>query len=354
MGGGRGRSGSGVQKPARRGMNTRGSGGALRTILAYLPLVGKIMIAIITGVLIFAGYRAAASASFFETRRVDISGTSRTSTDDVKAAVRRVAATTGVWSADLQAISAEVEKLPWVRSAVVSRVLPDGLRVRVVEREPLAVVRTAAGKFVWVDEDAVTLSRMVPTDQIPVFFIRGWDESGTNEARTENRERIQKYLELSREWAELGLSERVSEVNLGDPHDIRALLSGDDAQIEVRLGERNLGSRLQKALKVLDEQRSTPLGPFITYLVASQDGKITVGHSPAASNIESGTIDSSDTSGQGPETNGQGTTKVTSGKVARGTTKRKTQSEPSTKEERNQKEKPPGDAKKVTRPRRVG
>lgn len=328
--GGRGRSGGVVQKPSRRGAYSHSQGSKLRTVLGYLPFVGKVLLAIIMGVLIFASYRAAASASFFEPRRVEISGTSRASMDQVNAVVRHAAAATGVWRADLQAISTEVEKLPWVRTAIVSRVLPDGLRVRVTERVPRAVIRTTAGKFVWVDEDAVSLSQMSPADQMPAFFIRGWDESGTNEAGAENRERVQKYLEMSREWATLGLNERVSEVNLGDAHDIRALLAGSDAQIEVRLGERNLGTRLQKALKVLDEQRSSPLGPFITYVVASQDGKIIFGYSPGAPPVIDG------------RTETQKQTNNDSRPGARA------------KQKRSQTEKSPGETNKETRPRRVG
>ena len=35
------------------------------------------------------------------------------------------------------------------------------------ERVPRAVVRTAAGRFRWVDDDAVLLGEMLPTDQMP-------------------------------------------------------------------------------------------------------------------------------------------------------------------------------------------
>ena len=50
----------------------------------------------------------------------------------------------------------------------------------------VAVVRTAAGHFVWVDDEGVALGEMKPSDQMPPFFIRGWNEDGTNEARQEN------------------------------------------------------------------------------------------------------------------------------------------------------------------------
>jgi cell division protein FtsQ len=315
-----------------------------------------VLLAIIAGVLIFASYRAAASASFFETRRVDVSGTSRASRDQINAVVHRVAAATGVWRADLQEISAEVEKLPWVRRAIVSRVLPDGLRIRVVERVPLAIVRLSSGKFIWVDEDAVSLSQMSVADQMPAFFIRGWDESGTIQARAENQERIQKYIEMSRDWSSLGLSDRVSEVNLGDPHDIRALLSGNDAQIEVRLGERNLGARLQKALKVLDEQRTTALGPFITYVVASQDGKIIFGYRPGAPPIpvSDRTSDSNQAESEPPATEPRSATATGARKKPNETSTSDARSTGRKKEERYQKEKSNSEANRETRPRRVG
>ncbi len=351
----RGRSSAVVQKPSRRGGNSRDGVAMIRTIIGYVPLVAKVVFAVLIGVFIFAGYRAAGSASFFEARHVDISGTSRTSTDEVKSVVRRAVMANGVWRADLNEVSAEIERLPWVRKAVVSRVLPDGLRIRIIERVPRAVVRTSSGKFIWVDEDAVSLSQMSPNDQMPAFFIRGWDESETKEARTENRERIKKYIEMANELSALGLSERVSEVNLGDSHDIRALLAGDDAQIEVRLGERNLGTRLQKALKVLDEQRSTPLGPYITYLVASQDGKITVGHNAGAPTLKSEGPDSTtadnqvDTAG----VNNRGNTQTTSAKNARDKKAPASNRDDRPKQDREQKVKPPSDAKGETRARRV-
>lgn len=263
-----------VQRPARRERGAASarqtSASGLRRALSYFPLVGKITLAVATGLLIFAGYRAAAAASFFQARKVEVNSTSRASADEIKGLVRRAVMQTGVWRADLDAISTELQRLPWVKSAVVSRVLPDGLRVRVTERVPRAVVRTSAGRLVWVDTDAVMLGPVSPTDQMPPFFIRGLEEGETSAARAANRERMQAYEEMRGEWEQRGLSERVSEVNLDDLRDVRAQLAGDDSQIEVRLGREDFGNRLSRALLELDNQRNTARGPFIMYIDASQ------------------------------------------------------------------------------------
>jgi cell division protein FtsQ len=350
-----------VQRPARRERSATTArsrnAGILRHALAYSPHIGKALLAIITGLLIFAGYRAAASASFFQARSIEVNSTSRASADEIKAVVRRAVAGSGVWDADLNAISEELQRVPWVRSAVVSRVLPDGLRVRVTERVPRAVVRTSAGKLVWVDTDAVMLGAMLPTDQMPTFFIRGLDESATNVARTANRERMQKYEEILREWEAMGLSERVSEVNLDNLRDVRAQLAGEDSQIEVRLGAENMGDGLRRALTALDEQRQTPCGPFINYLEVLPK-KIIVGHAagagpcgsgggstsaaPAKQEIEKPKTDKTQehrSASRSRESNEQATRK---------------EEEQRRKKARDKKEKESGKAKNETRPRRVG
>lgn len=268
-----------TQRPSRRASESFGEtlGTRLRWALGYLPALLKVAIAIALGGLIFAGYRAAAAASFFQIRSVEVRGESCASLADVQALVRREVGKTGVWQADLNDLSTRLERLPWIRTAIVSRVLPDGIRVRLLEREPRAVVRNSAGRFIWVDEDAVMLGEMLPTDQLPAFFLRGWNEEEGEAARLENSERVRKFMELRRAWDNAGLSERVSEVNLMDPRDVRAQLAGDDSQIEVRLGSQDLGKRLKQALDVLDGQRNTPRGALISYVDLNQGKGAIVG-----------------------------------------------------------------------------
>jgi cell division protein FtsQ len=268
-----------AQRPLRRDRDGSGQslGQRMRAILGYVPFILKMVLAIVVGGLIFVGYRAASAASFFQIRKVEIQGNSRASAADVQTMVMREVAKTGVWRAELDEISSHLERLPWIRVAVVSRVLPDGIRVRLEERQPRAVVRTAAGKFLWVDDDAVLLGEMLPTDQMPAFFLRGWNEDPGETIRKENVERVNRFLELQREWGIAGLSERVSEVNVIDIRDVRAQLAGDDSQIEVRLGSQDFGKRLQDALGVLDAHRQTARGQFISYLDLTQGRRAVVG-----------------------------------------------------------------------------
>ena len=275
---GKGRASNAQQRPARRDRESNVSwGGRARHVLGYVPAALKISLTLLIAGLVFMAYRAAASASFFQIKNVETRGVSRSSNESIMATVRRDVSQTGVWRADLTAVSAHLEQLPWVRTAIVTRVLPDGIRVRITERQPRLVIRNSAGRFIWVDEDAVELSEMMPADQMPPFFLRGWDEQGTATARSENQARVKTFMELQKEWETLGLTERVSEVNLIDTHDVRAQLAGDDSQIEIRLGASDLGQRLKKALVVLDSQRQTSRGPLISYIDMTQGKHAIVG-----------------------------------------------------------------------------
>jgi cell division protein FtsQ len=291
-GGGRGRTAElAQQRPVKRGGNGGGGRGGASSrksakggsssswgrALAWMPFAGKTLLVVCVAVVCFMVYRTASSSSFFQLRTVDVSGVSQGSEDQIKAVVRRAGGAQGVWKADLATISSELERQPWVRKAVVTRVLPSGLRVRITERTPRAVVRTAAGRFVWIDDDGVMTGTVAPTQNAPAFFMRGWDESGTESGRAENRRRVEKYLELSREWEAAGIASRVSEVNLDDLRDVRAQLTGDDSQIEVRLGREDLTKRLTQSLEALDEQRSTPRGAHITYIDMTQGKRAVIG-----------------------------------------------------------------------------
>ena len=107
-----GSSRSGVgQRPAKRGSG-ESIAGRLRSLLGYVPTALRIAAIAIVCLLVVVIYRAAASASFFQIKKVETKGTSRASVDEIQTAVRHDVAATGVWRADLQAVSQHLERLP--------------------------------------------------------------------------------------------------------------------------------------------------------------------------------------------------------------------------------------------------
>lgn len=343
----------------------RARGGTLRRALRFAPAALKLLLAVGAGLLIFKGYRVATSASFFQLKRVEVLGTQRAARERIEETISRAASQTGVWNADLDAMSKELRTIPWVRAATVARVLPSGMRVRVTERQPQLIARTAAGRLAWVDDEGVALGSATPTEQD--FIVRGLDESGTDFAHEQNRERVARAVEMRREWASAGHGGRISEVNLDDLRDVRAHLAGSSSQIEVRLGDRDFGKRLARALKALAEvPQDSPRGPVIYLDATRRDNGVTVGFGDGVRSSPNGLAGPDDTAAasgpDAPTTKREGGQTI--GAAARAERARREDAAARKKEnakgkgqkgdERRQAEKPRNASAGATRPRRVG
>ena len=159
-----------------------------------------------------------------------------------------------------------------MRDAVVSRVLPAGLRVSVTERVPRVIVRNRDGRLVWVDDDAVH-ARALRRPRRRRLLLPRLDEATSKTARRENRERVAVVSNSRRDWERAGMSTRVSEVDLADLRDVRVHLAGADAGIQVSLitksddsggaattdearAPQDYSKRFREALKLLDRRRA--------------------------------------------------------------------------------------------------
>ena len=123
----------------------------------------------------------------------------------------------------LDARRAEIQQLPWVEEASVQRILPNRLRVFITERTPVAFFRNGS-ELTLIDAQGVLLDRPAGEDfHFPII-------TGLSEAvpREEREKRVETYLEFMRDvdLVRPGSSERVSELDLGNPRNLLAVLTG--------------------------------------------------------------------------------------------------------------------------------
>lgn len=132
----------------------------------------------------------------------------------------------------------QLEEIPWVEHATVMRLLPDQIRVSVVERKPVAFVREGA-QIGLVDASGVLLSMptaMMAQHHYSFPVVTGIDARDPLPAR---RTRMAVYQRL---LAELDannqhLSEQISEIDLVDPEDARVLMPEQGTDILAHFGE---------------------------------------------------------------------------------------------------------------------
>jgi cell division protein FtsQ len=151
---------------------------------------------------------------------------------------------------------AELQQLPWVEHATVMRLLPNRLRVSIVERTPVAFVRQGS-RIGLVDASGVLLDmpRHGQGDahySFPVVTgIAAGDAASTRAARMKIFEQFTSDLDSSGEH----ISEKLSEVDLSNPEDVKALIPEQGKDVLVHFGDTDFLNRYRKFEAHLPEWR---------------------------------------------------------------------------------------------------
>ncbi|WP_263383942.1 cell division protein FtsQ/DivIB [Granulicella arctica] len=145
---------------------------------------------------------------------------------------------------------AELEALPWVQHATLMRLLPGRLRVSVVERIPVAFVRQGShiglvdGNGVLLDmAPSGTAAQTEPHYSFPVVSgLSANDPASTRAARMKIYERFRSDLDSSGEK----VSEVLSDVDLSNPEDVKALIPANSSEILVHFGDDHFLERYRR------------------------------------------------------------------------------------------------------------
>jgi cell division protein FtsQ len=117
----------------------------------------------------------------------------------------------------------QIQEVSWVEEASVQRILPNHLRVEITERTPIAFFRNGA-ELILIDGHGVLLDRPAGEDfHFPI--VTGLSE---NIPRDEREKRMKTYQEFMKalELVKPGSADRVSEMDLSNPRDLHAVLTG--------------------------------------------------------------------------------------------------------------------------------
>lgn len=183
----------------------------------------------------------------FNVTRVAFTPTEHASANDLRRAADR-ARGRNIFSLDLDTLATEIEKVRWVRSATVKRVLPDRLFCAVEEREAagLALVR---GRVQMIDTDGAPIDLYTAASgpmSMPIFT--GLDDRRPDHAR----DQVARGYDFLR-WLDAthrGLSGEISEIDLG--RDDRLVLTMNNGGPPVRINPEDYGANLDEWLQMRD------------------------------------------------------------------------------------------------------
>ena len=151
----------------------------------------------------------------------------------------------------------QLEAIPWVERATVMRLLPDQIRVSLVERQPVAFVRQGQ-QIGLVDADGVLLTMpaaMMAQHHYSFPVVTGLE---ANDPLSLRRTKMAVYGRL---LAELDannqrLSEQISEIDLTDPQDARILMPEQGMDILGHFGDDRFLDRYQRYKAHIAEWRA--------------------------------------------------------------------------------------------------
>jgi cell division protein FtsQ len=150
----------------------------------------------------------------------------------------------------------ELESIPWIQQATVMRLLPDQIRVDIVERKPVAFTRHRQ-QIGLVDASGVLLE-MAPSAMaahhysFPVLTgIDAGDKPVSRQARMALYQRLMSDLDGNGKRN----SEQLSEIDLTDPEDARVLMPEQGTDILAHFGEDHFLERFQRYKDHITEWR---------------------------------------------------------------------------------------------------
>ena len=180
---------------------------------------------------------------------------------------------------------AELQQLPWVEHATVMRLLPNRLRVSIVERTPVAFVRQGS-QIGLVDASGVLLDMPQHGDahySFPVVTgILASDPLSTRAARMKLFEQFTSDLDSSGE----NISKKLSEVDLSNPEDVKAVIPDNGKDVLVHFGDTDFLNRYRKFEEHLAEWRAQY--PTLSSADMRYERQVVLDMQPAAATANAG------------------------------------------------------------------
>jgi cell division protein FtsQ len=198
----------------------------------------------------WAGYSVImylATAPRFEVKKLSVSGLKRVDENQILARAGFEVGT-NVFRVNLQQIRARVEELQWVRHAMVERVLPDQIIIKVIERQPIGLARIRGEVFQFDTDGKILDPDPTGGASFPIL-----DGLRPGEAK-ENLPKVQSYARVLEDLGQGALSE----IHINDAGEVTVVSASDP--LLVNLGTADFRSRWIKYLQLKSQiQQRYPL-----------------------------------------------------------------------------------------------
>lgn len=228
-----------------------------RLLIFFVKLTG------LSAVLAFAWglYSYILTSPYFFVMRIDYAGLERLDRDEFDEFLN-IPPKTNIFTIDLDSIRKKAESHPWVRSAEVTRQLPDVLEIRVEEHDPVAIVEYE-GELFYVNNYGEVFKKVRPGENmdLPVLTISFKGKS----SREEYEKNIKGAVEFLKKFSGINpsLYSHISEINFDSNGLYNIFFSG--VRMQVVFHSENIEKELAQFNELLSWSDAKSVIPVYVY-----------------------------------------------------------------------------------------
>jgi cell division septal protein FtsQ len=149
-------------------------------------------VSLVAGI-IYLGFRAIGSTTFFRLRNIEVSSAKRLTREEILALVG-VQEGQDLARMNLKRMGEQLALNPWVETVRIHRYFPDRLSISVTEREPVAIVNM--GFIYYLDKKGTVFKVLNQGDRLDYPVVTGFSEEDVNTNPAGTREALKTTCEL--------------------------------------------------------------------------------------------------------------------------------------------------------------
>lgn len=225
--------------PPKKKRAQKSAGGVrVRQAVAAAAVIGAVLLLGWGGA---AAYERLTRSEIFSVRVVDVNPCAHVSGDEIAGILRGVPRG-NIWALSKEAIGRRILSHPYVRNVAIRKVFPDTLIVRIVEREPVAMINLDA--LYYVDEQGTIFKRLTAYDPKNLPILTGFSRADLAAKDPVTIRNLRRTIALLHRTENSVLSRNISEIHF-DAQDGYTVVTRDYG-LSLKIGTMDFGEAIRR------------------------------------------------------------------------------------------------------------
>jgi cell division protein FtsQ len=204
--------------------------------------------------LFLSAYLFLRGAPFLQLRYVDIEGNKHISDKEIISTIE-LEGEPNILSIDIGTLNEKLAQHPWIERATMRRVFPDGIRIEVLEREPVAVAKFK-DEFYFVDRNGVIFDKAIKEDRKKYPLLTGPERESIERGDRKTILLLQRAIDLIEMTRRVKIFRQnaISQIHLDRAVGLYMFMAGKET--EIRMGFADFERKFRRLTKIWDTIQS--------------------------------------------------------------------------------------------------